>query len=209
MKEFAYIVPSLGRCGSQLMTVALHNNIWGFKNHEKGFLKMTRPFIREYPTVFNAGCVYKTHLYPTDYPKKCKVVFTFGDPLSIILSVYDKSVNDPRWGSAHFANFDANFNDFNDLLKKDVLNLENMFDCFYKEQTCDIICLRYETLWENVDIISNFLGWSFELPEKRERKADLLKKSLSQKQIDDFNNGYKSLIEKINSAEDAKIWRIR
>ena len=178
MKEFTYIVPSLGRCGSQLLTEALHNNIWGFTKHDMTFLKMTRPFIREYPEKYIGGNVYKTHLYPGIYPKKCKILFTFGRPLDIILSVINRVEQDPSWGTAHFKNFNADWSNFNLILQKDVLNLEKMFDCFYKKQTCDIICLRYETLWENQNTISEFLGWNLKLPEKKERKSSKIKNKL-------------------------------
>lgn len=202
----SYVVPSLGRCGSQLMTEAIHNHLWGFNDHEKKFLKETRPFIRTYPSTFKNGVVHKTHLYPMDYPNNCKVIFTFGDPLSIVLSVVKKS-KEPGWGPAHFKNMLADWSRFKDIMKEDVLGLEKMFDCFYQKQTCDTICLRYETLWENEKQISDFLGFDFKLPTKKSRDADRLKAELGRKQTVDFNLGYASLIEKIRNAEDSKIWR--
>ena len=204
----SYVVASLGRCGSQLMTVTLHNHLWGFQEHEKPFLKKTRPFIREYPNVFKNGIVHKTHLYPTQYPDNCKVIFTFGDPLDIILSVVRKSKTEGYWGPAHFKNLDANWEEFGDIFIRDVLKLENMFDSFYKSQTCDIMCLRYETLWENEDKISEFLGFDFKLPGRKTRESKNLRQSLTDEQINIFNSGYSSLIEKINNAEDCKIWSV-
>ena len=202
----SYVVASLGRCGSQLMTVALHNHLWGFGEHEKIFLKKTRPFIREYPKNFKNNVVYKTHLYPIEYPKNCKIIFTFGDPLDIVLSVVRKSKMESHWGPAHFKNLDANWSEFGDILCRDVLRLEYMFDSFYKPQTCDIMCLRYETLWSNEDKISNFLGFKFKLPEQKNREASILRQSLTSTQLKNFNTGYFSLIEKINNAKDYKIW---
>ena len=206
MKNNSYIIASLGRCGSQLMTVAVHNHIWGFEDHKKPFLKETRPFIREYPETFKNGVVHKTHLYPMEYPENCKLIFTFGDPLSIVLSVLKKS-REPGWGPAHFKNLAADWSRSGDILSTDVLHLEKMFDAFYKQQTCESICLRYETLWENEDEISDFLGFDFKLPEKRPRDADAIKSQLSREQIVEFNQGYVSLIQKTRNAEDLKIWR--
>ena len=191
------------------MTVTLHNHLWGFQEHEKPFLKKTRPFIREYPNVFKNGIVHKTHLYPTQYPDNCKVIFTFGDPLDIILSVVRKSKTEGYWGPAHFKNLDANWEEFGDIFIRDVLKLENMFDSFYKSQTCDIMCLRYETLWENEDKISEFLGFDFKLPGRKTRESKNLRQSLTDEQINIFNSGYSSLIEKINNAEDCKIWSVK
>lgn len=205
----SYVVASLGRCGSQLMTVALHNHLWGFQEHEKPFLKKTRPFIREYPNVFKNGVVHKTHLYPTQYPDNCKVIFTFGNPLDIILSVVRKSKTEGYWGPAHFKNLDANWEEFGDIFIRDVLKLENMFDSFYKPQTCDIMCLRYETMWKNEDKISEFLGFNFRLPERKTRESINLRQSLTDEQLNIFNSGYSSLIEKINNAEDCKIWSVK
>jgi len=205
----SYVVASLGRCGSQLMTVALHNHLWGFQEHEKKFLKKTRPFIREYPSVFKNGVVHKTHLYPIQYPDNCKVIFTFGNPLDIILSVVRKSKTEGYWGPAHFKNLDADWGEFGDIFIRDVLKLENMFDSFYKPQTCDIMCLRYETLWENEDKISEFLDFDFRLPERKTRESKNLRQSLTGEQIKIFNSGYSSFIEKINNAEDCKIWSVK
>ena len=77
MKDKCYIIASLGRCGSQLMTETIHKHVWGDVEYPKTFLKKTRPFIRSYPSDFKNGVVYKTHLYPMQYPKNCKVVITF------------------------------------------------------------------------------------------------------------------------------------
>lgn len=204
----SYVVASLGRCGSQLMTVALHNHLHGFKDHSKDFLRSTRPFIRQYPEVFKNNMVYKTHLYPINYPQNCKVIFTFGDPLSIVLSVIDKSKHS-NWGPAHYQNLNANWLDHKDILSRDVLNLEKMFDSFYQPQTCSSMCIRYETMWENHDKISDFLGFDFKLPEKKERRADRFKKQLSVEQRITFKENYKTLLEKIKNAEDCKIWSIK
>ena len=201
----SYIVASLGRCGSQLMTVALHNHLWGFLEHQKSFLKKTRPFIRQYPEKFKNGIVHKTHLYPTNYPSNCKVVFTFGNPMDIVMSVIKKS-RDPSWGPAHYKNMAADWNRNNTILSEDVLNLEKMFDAFYQPQTCDTLCVRYETMWHNEDKISEFLGFEFNLPNKKERDATSMKKHLSKDQIKNFNTGYATIIEKINKAEDCKLW---
>jgi len=205
MNKSSYIVASLGRCGSQLVTVALHKHIWGFEDHAKPFLKKTRPFIREYPEVFKPDIVHKTHLYPTEYPDNCKVIFTFGDPLSIVLSVLKKS-SEPVWGPAHFKNMDADWSKVGNILTEDVLGLEKMFDAFYQEQSCPSMCVRYEAMWDNENIMSDFFGFSFNLPAKKQREADKIKEQLSQEQIKQFNIGYASLVEKINNAEDCKIW---
>jgi len=205
MKNNSYIVASLGRCGSQLMTEAIHNHVWGFLDHPKPLLSKTRPFIREYPEDFKNGTVYKTHLYPTKFPSNCRVIFTFGDPLDIVLSVLRKS-RDPRWALAHFANLGADWNDFPKIMQQDVLNLENMFDAFYKKQEFDIMCARYETLWDHESEMSDFLEFDFKMPEKIERVSNKQRKLLSGDAIMTFEKGYSSLIKKINDAENLKIW---
>jgi hypothetical protein len=205
MSKSSYIVASLGRCGSQMVTVALHEHIWGFDFHAKPFLKKTRPFIREYPKEFKPDIVHKTHLYPTEYPQNCKVVFTFGDPLNIVLSVLKKS-SEPAWGPAHFKNMKADWSRVNDILREDILGLEKMFDAFYQKQSCPSMCVRYETMWENEENMSDFFGFTFKLPIKKERDANRIKEQLSQEQVEQFNIGYSSLIEKINKAKDCKIW---
>jgi hypothetical protein len=202
----SYVISSLGRCGSQLMTETLHNHIWGFKKHEKSFLKRTRPFIREYPQAYETGVVHKTHLYPVEYPSNCKVIFTFGDPLDIVLSVIRKS-QIGQWGPAHFKNLGADWSQFNKILSHDVLKLEKMFDAYYQKQSCDIACVRYESLWDVEEQLSEFLGFEFKMPQKKERIATSEKESLSPQTKQEFLEGYHSLIQKISNADDIKVWR--
>jgi len=205
-KKKSYVSASIGRCGSQLMTEAIHNHLWGFLDHPKPLLRKTRPFIREYPETFKNGTVYKTHLYPIEYPENCKVVFTFGNPLDIVLSVIRKS-QEPVWGPAHFKNLGADWADASKIMQEDVLNLEKMFDAFYQDLGCDLMCVRYEALWDVEDQMSEFFGFEFKMPEKVDRIANKTKKLLTSEQIEIFNRGYVSLIEKINKAEDIRTWK--
>ena len=134
------------------------------------------------------------------------LIFTFGDPLSIVLSVIRKS-KEPVWGPAHFKNMNADWSKRHAILEEDVLGLEKMFDAFYQQQSCDSMCLRYETLWENENCISDFLNTQFKLPEKKNREAESMKDLLTSEQKINFQKGYRSLIEKIQKADDCKIWK--
>ena len=206
-KDSAYVITSIGRCGSQLITEAIHNHVWGFVDHPKAFLKKTRPFIRQYPEEFSNGSVYKTHLYPIEYPDNCKIVFTFGNPLDIILSVIRRS-KEPNWGPAHFKNLAANWTDFPDIMNRDVLNLEKMFDAFYnQEHNFDLMCVRYESMWDVEEQMSEFLGFEFKMPTKIDRIAVKQKADLSIEEVERFNTGYSSLIRKIENAKDVKVSR--
>jgi len=206
MKDKSYIVASLGRCGSQLMTETIHNHIWGNLDHPRPFLKKTRPFIREYPPEFKNGTVYKTHLYPTGFPENCKVVFTFGDPLDIVLSIIRKAHVQPDWGPAHFANFKANWADFEKIMSEDILRFENMFDAFCKEQPFELMTVRYEALWDIEKEMSDFLEFDLKMPTREERTASQIRELVPPHEMENFKNGYGSLIEKINKAEDIKTW---
>ena len=199
-KEKSYVVASLGRCGSTLITDCIYKHIsTGIKDDHR----QKRVFLEKYPKEFKKGYVYKTHLYPIDFPENCKVIFTFGDPLDIILSVVRKSKK-THWKEAHFKNMGANKEDLPKIMFEDVLGLERMFDAFYKAQSFDLLCIRYETMWENEDKISDFLGFKIRLPKKTARKTFPSKHDKSK--IQAFKSSYESLITKIEQAEDIKRW---
>jgi len=189
-KSYSLIVPSLGRCGSTLLFKAL---LAYFKN---GF------FIQNMEDVkFKKSYVYKTHCYaPDKVGKNIKAVFLFGNPFNTVLSAHDRRVNI----KAHYKHFETDYSQRSNYEDKDTLNLEKHFDSWVKKQTFPLLIVRYETLYDNIEIISNFLNINLQLPCYRTRKVnwEVLNKNKKQKIMNTYGNLYK----KINNCPDIKIW---
>jgi len=128
------MLSTLGRCGSKYF----------FKNLDKNNINM----------LSKAG---ENHWYPDNLAKKAKkrgcappnlkVIFLFADPCEIILSVKKRERDmGIAWVEKHFRNLNADFNDYQNIFKKDSLRLERMFDSFYRQQKFELLTVRYETL---------------------------------------------------------------
>tara|TARA_A100001011_G_C14132743_1_gene766173 strand:+ start:212 stop:850 length:639 start_codon:yes stop_codon:yes gene_type:complete len=212
MKNKSYVISSLGRCGSTLLTEAIHKEVWGY-SCPKEHVSDTHEFIvsqENVPSNFAGGKVYKTHIRPVDFPSSCKVIFTFGDPVNIIVSLMQKSNENYQWGWQHFQNLGAaeEWENREDIIEKDILKLENMFDEYYKEQNFDLMCLKYEDFWEPriEEDISDFLGFKFKMPERKNRHAHQLKEFLVDDSLEILEKTYSSLSRKVNSAQSISFW---
>ena len=139
-------------------------------------------------------------------PKNLKVIFLFSDPVEIVLSVKKRELDvNYKWIEEHFKNLKSDIRDYKDIYNKDALNLERMFDKFYQNQKFNLLTLRYENISQNIGIISNFIGKEFRLKDHyvaRKPRID----SVSSDNKKSLRLTYGGLSEKINNAEDCKIW---
>lgn len=170
------IVASMGRSGSTLVYDAVVEAVLArspLRNFSLGH-KLTadwswslsnKPLIR--------GTVYKTH----DYPDRLdvnggKAIFLFGSTLNAAKSVHSaKERFGQDWVEEHFAHLRSE-GKYEDLFKCDVLNFEQQIKSWAVNETIPTLCLRFETLWENSERISEFLDMKVTLPKKRTRTAD-------------------------------------
>jgi len=145
----------------------------------------------------------KTHSFsPASFTDIGKAVFLFGDPVLSVLSTKRK-----RMTEGHFRNCGAGHLDpeTTDIFSADVLNYEKMFDSWMQKQTFDLMCLRYETLWENLSVIDAFFGRPVKIPDQRHRGTKEVRSD--EDTLIKINNTYKGLIEKIRLAPDVSIYR--
>lgn len=78
--------------------------------------------------------------------------------------------NKPDW-KRHIYNLTAR-KDLNleSLFHSDILGLEAMFDYWYSRK--DVLCIRYDQIYENIKIISEYTGIDLELAPYRKRKSN-------------------------------------
>jgi len=146
------IVNGLGRCG----TTWTYNSL-SSKYEIGGFFKK----ITDIPARYETEYVFKTHDYVLDDFdfSKFDILFLFGDPRNIILSVIMTGQVDPAFFMGHCNNFYVeNLNTIQplDLIYKDHLHLEALFDHWMRRK--GVLKLKYEYLFKNEKIIKEFLN---------------------------------------------------
>lgn len=187
------IIAGLGRCGTTLLFDSIRN---------------TNQFVRDISNIntpeFMPFMCIKTHDFPPEkLPENTTVIFMFGHPFDIVVSA-----NDPNKVNVteHYLNMHANFAEKNMCYKKDVLRLEEQFDKWMQPQTFNLLTVRYETLWDNVNNIQEVIGVKFSLPEYKERQSC---STLSYSAIDSLGRTYGNLLHKINNAANYKQWDVK
>jgi hypothetical protein len=117
---------------------------------------------------FRHGALYKTHDLPYDLDPlpSLKVVYLYGRPSDSVLSVVRcHATKGPAWVAKHFAHMHAN-GAYGELLQRDVLRLGEHIDAWRAVRDADVLGLRYETLWDHVDVVSDFVGFRVTLPRR-------------------------------------------
>jgi len=184
------IVAGMGRCGTTL----LYNTI---RDHNEFIVNLN-----SLDNMIKYNCI-KTHSLAPPILTDAKVVYLFGDPLDIVLSSHDSTkVNIKK----HYEHLNCN-NDFTEsimpnFILHDTLNLELNFDSWYCPHNYPVLTIRYETMWDNLDMLYNFLGTKISLPPKQKRTV----RNTSYWENKKLHNTYTALIEKIYNADDVKIW---
>jgi hypothetical protein len=225
------IVASLGRCGSTLVYDVLSLRYYNqkYRQHiiytddhivddyfytpktiERAF---DSPQAESLRGQYKKGYVYKTHDLPPAYlPPHVKVLYLFGNPVDLVLSskqLDGLSVNPPdeRFTGLdlHIRNFRGDFSEKDKLFEKDVLRLEDNFYSWYKQQSFPLLAIRYETLWDNQDVLKEFTGYkNFKLPPQRPRKD--LKSRYDDVVLEKLRGIYDGLGGQITKCDDVKIF---
>ena len=114
----------------------------------------------------NPQVVFKTHMFaPNALPQSCtRAIFLYGDP---ILSAI--SMRKHRWERRSFRVCGQSRDDV-DVFARDDLNFEKMFDTWVmQEHPYPLLWCRYSHIHEHIRDISEFVGFSVELPRKLPR----------------------------------------
>lgn len=128
-----------------------------------------------------------------------KAVFLFGDiPKAVI------STRRNRWDKNHFQNCNCTkLLDEVDIFKRDDLNYRPIFDYWAGGLGIPVLAIRYETMWENIDSISDFIGKEITLPLKKERATNL--DMITKQELTDIRHTYSDLIKQVEEMPDIKI----
>lgn len=79
-----------------------------------------------------------------------------------------------------------------------------MFDAWTRHQTFDLICVRYETLHDNIGPIESFFGRHLYIPPRRQRNTVVNDDDPDVQQV---LQTYARLITKVQAAPDIAIFR--
>ena len=89
---------------------------------------------------------------PKDLPPEYRAIFMYGDVVRAVISTKKK-----RWTREHFRNCGCR-KWFPKIYERDDLNYELMFDTWTRDNGYPVLALRYETMHEHIDVISDFVG---------------------------------------------------
>jgi tetratricopeptide (TPR) repeat protein len=144
------------------------------------------------------GPVKKTHgLAPKKLPEGYKVIFIFGDVINSVISTKKF-----RYDKTHFINCGCTKDpEATDIYLEDALNYEAMFDSWNQDNGYPVICVRYETIYENLKQINNFFIFTnLSLPSKKQRTTRYF--DCNKEELNNIKKTYRNLIEKVNNAPD-------
>lgn len=119
------------------------------------------------------GTVVKTHDLPDRLapPPALKIVFLFGRPSDVVLSVLRcAETKGAAWIAEHFAHMRAT-GPFERIADEDVLGIGAQIAGWTGFRGADVFSVRYEALWDAAGALGDFLGFQVELPPRLERDA--------------------------------------
>ena len=204
------VICSLGRCGSthlyrSVLKTGHYKKRLIRKGKRKGFIRN----INDLNSIDVDECCFKSHDFAPEYlPEGTKVVFLFGNPRHIIVSIKNNENRLGRntWIKRHFLNLNSDFSKYPQMLEKDVLNLEKNFDSYNSTHNYDILSVRYETMWNYQDEIGEFVGVdNLDLGKLKERDSVSALNDMSEEDVKMINKTYSSLISKIEQAPDINL----
>ena len=188
------IITSTGRSGSTMVFNAVVDGLIRNKfghTYMKLLGSVTRRFVSVYlknlSEIINSHfIVYKNHEpYFGKYNDLDRhiYIFIYGDPLDSAMSVdsvvQKKGVN---WFYRHQENL-CGKGSYEDLYKEDVLNYENIINSWINATESNILCIDYDDLWKDENVISDFVGFDVRLPTKVER-AKKIKRTINEDLFD-------------------------
>jgi len=117
------------------------------------------------------GRVYKTHDFPYDLAvdRPMRILFLFGRPSDVVLSVLRcRETQGEAWIADHLRHMHAS-GGLGEIFERDVLRLEEQIDAWLALRGADVLCLKYDALWEQHAMLSEFVGFDVALPPRTAR----------------------------------------
>jgi len=171
------VVASTGRAGSTMLLDAVLGNWIKREWCDIPIAKLRRFLYQFAPRLEGAhlesGVVYKTHDFPpqnpTDYPNT-RFLFVYGDPLDAAFSVQKMAQQESEtWLEMHFYHLGGR-GSAADLFDVDILNYEDLLKAWRNVAACEnVMLLKYDNLWNEVEQLAKFLKLPLRLPAKRVR----------------------------------------
>jgi len=188
MKKIPIIISSMGRSGSTLLFDVLKN----YRSNNEFIILHDKLNLKN-------NFLYKTHSFSEDMPKNCncKVLYLFSNPYNVVISAH-KNTN----LKMHYKHMNGFWGMRNQWHIFDSLRLEDNFDSWYKKQNFELLTIKYECLYENINIIEDFIGEKLIFPEIKKRKTNWKNHEFK----NDIEKTYGNLFKKINNANNIKIW---
>jgi hypothetical protein len=199
---------SIGRVGSTLswdalirsrahaMLGAYHPTDWRRISAMRWNLKGAR---------LKAGRVYKTHDFPDDlaFDRPMRILFLFGRPSDVVLSVLRcRETEGEAWIADHLRHMHSSGR-IDEILDRDVLRIEEQIDAWFALRGADILCLKYDALWERRDMLSDFVGFDVALPARKARDVVDLDADL----VARVRDAYARLDAKVDALPDHQLVR--
>jgi len=120
-----------------------------------------------------AGRVYKTHDFPGDLAlgRPMRILFLFGRPSDVVLSVLRcRETEGEAWIADHLRHMHAS-GGLDLIFGRDILRIEEQIDAWLALRGTDIMCLKYDALWERREMLSDFVGFDVALPPRTSREV--------------------------------------
>ena len=196
------IVASSGRSGTTVLLIAIKEALKPFD-----FKGVTTKQIQKTPRWNHAT---KTHGFPPkNLDDKSRLIFIFGNPYNSVYSYLrihrTLDVAETFIPEAIRLTAASKLASIEDICVKDIFQAEKRFDAFYQKHPFKLMTLRYETMWKHQETVADFLEISnFRLPEFYKRESN--KSVCSAEENKQILTTYKKLKDKIDAAEDIKIW---
>lgn len=187
------LIASIPRCGSTLLLRAI-------SGHPPGSTFPTKcsqcAFVSTLTAIPNKAFL-KTHAKaPEILPADVRTIFLFGDPINAVWSTWNK-----RFNKVHFKNCGYRQDEPPDILNRDDLGYESIFDSWMQPHVYPLMSIRYEKLWTYRELLEEFIGRPISLPTFRQRSTDIPLENQTQIQA-----AYSSLNTKVQQAPDIAVW---
>lgn len=199
------VIASMGRSGSTLVYDAVVDAVIASSPLRRifGLKKLTADWSWSLgEKTLQNGVVYKTHDYPDNLSaSKVRCVFLFGSCLNAATSVHSAIERfGPEWVDKHFEHLKSD-GKLNELFERDVLGFENQIRCWATTETSPTLCLRFDSLWDNHEMLNDFLSMTVQLPPRRPRKIE----AYDPKILSELETVYNSIDARIENLPDAFI----
>ncbi len=168
------VVASFGRAGSTLVYKALNEGMARARFGTDAYVarKVVRDYAFDLTTCpMRPGVVYKSHDYPENLAQSdgVRAVFLFGSTVDAALSAYtQKDQLGEAWIRQHFQHLRRPYR-YDELLVEDVLGFRDQCLSWMGFEGCPVLCMRYEGLWDNANLLSEFTGLDIRMPKRRAR----------------------------------------